>query len=103
VLLPLLQYPISGGTFFENILENIKNVRRWHLDSGSHNPVEAQEVSMAARVSAAKSETRRSEGEEREEVSKRDAGSIEFDAWRSRQYDGRSSSWVDSREELTVV
>jgi hypothetical protein len=50
--------------------------------------VQAEEVSIGARVSAAKSETRRREGEEggrrlrrgRKEVSKRDAGSIEFNA-----------------------
>jgi hypothetical protein len=33
------------------------------LDGGGHDLVQAQEVSMAARVSAAKCETRRSEGE----------------------------------------
>jgi hypothetical protein len=37
------------------------------LDSGSYNPIEAREVLIVARVSAAKSEIRRSEGEEREE------------------------------------
>jgi hypothetical protein len=39
------------------------------LDGGGHNPIQAYKVSIAARVSAAKSETER-----REEVSKRDAG-----------------------------
>jgi len=47
------------------------------LDSRSYNPIEAREVLMAARVSAAKSETRRSEGEEREEESKREEGGFE--------------------------
>jgi hypothetical protein len=49
--------------FFKNILEDVESMHYWYLDNGGHNLIQAYEVSIATRVSAAKSETRR-EGEE---------------------------------------
>jgi hypothetical protein len=39
LLLPLLQYSVGVGTFFEDILEGFESVLRWNLNCGSHDPV----------------------------------------------------------------
>lgn len=47
---------LASARFFDNILENVESARRWRLDGGSHDPVQAQEVLMAVRMCAAESE-----------------------------------------------